>query len=232
MAQVEWNGIILNQQTNQDKAIVDLSQTDLTELIWDLFGTLSFIEITELYTALENSPIKTSMNWQVYFQKQQMHFNQRFVELTKGLQQLSPPFKEWCFQRKLSAQDLMPLNSLKEFDHFNKLSLYFSEQSISRNEGKKVIDLLVDLLLLDTPIDTLIPSEQSDWLTQLTKLRTPKTLINDQKLKAQNSQVWPKYVQASKYRQGDKLLNKIQIIYLDNKDLGDKLSRLNKMELS
>ena len=59
-AGIEWRGVVLNGKTAPNKALVDLSDEDLSELIHELFGKLEFIEVAELFQAIEESPLASA----------------------------------------------------------------------------------------------------------------------------------------------------------------------------
>ncbi|MCJ8275400.1 MAG: hypothetical protein HRT44_02595 [Bdellovibrionales bacterium] len=226
-AQMEWRGVVLNGKVSQDKPIVDLSDEKLDELIFELFGELSFVELAELHEAIESSDISESMNWELYAKKMKIHWNQRNRGLFAQVCSLPESFKSWCDERKVSASDLMPLNSLRDMETFIELSPVFSELRLTRNDGKKVIDLLVDLLLMGTPTQELRPEDGQDWLKALYNKRYPNTQETDHVRQTQTS--WPEFAQVQNRRHGDRLTYNMQIQYLDNKDLTSKLNRLSQI---
>jgi hypothetical protein len=230
LAQVEWQEHILNSPEPCDLPIVDLSHEELGHVLYNLYGQLTFTELCELHESIKLYPlIFKSMNWQPYFQKSQMIYNQRFVELSQALLKTTLEFRSWCHTRKLSSQDLMPINALNDFDQFNILSLEIIKGQLTRNEGKNIIDQLVDLILLKVNPILLAPISIDAWSEQLNRLRNPNTTDQD-KLSTEFN--WPKYVKFQKQRQGDRVLQKIQITFSDQKDLRDKLTRLKSLELS
>lgn len=228
MAQVEWKGVVLNQVASLDKSIVDLSHEDPTNLVFDLFGPLSFVELFQLHREGQTVP-ELSLDWNRLFKLNSFHFSQRTEQLFESLALMPNEFIDWARGRQCSAQDLMPLISLKTIDDMKLLSVFFSEKNLTRNEGKKVLDLLVDLLLLGKNFDELKPKE-SNWLESLQKLRTPMTQARDEKQKISDG--WPRYVQVQKMRTGDQLLHRMQITFSDNNDLSEKLSRLSEKSMN
>lgn len=228
-AQIEWRGILLNGKTAEDKPIVDLSDENLTELVFELFGPLEFIEMAELYQSIQKiEALNKAMNWSQFFSEQKLAYQPRTLELFDKLLQLSEDFKSWASSRKLSASDLMPINSLKDLDLFNSLSPLFSELQFTRSEGKKLIDLLVDLILLGKTKSELLPQEKQNWIFQLSEMRYPNTTQMDME---QKSSHWPEFVQVQNKRLGDRLTYNMQIQYTDAKDLNQKLNRLSELSL-
>lgn len=230
-AQIEWNGLILNGAVAIDKPIVDLSSEDLNELVSDLFGSLGFIELCELHQALQSHKnVQEKIDWKLLFAKNQMSWNDRTLELINKLADCTPAFLDWAYDHKLSQQDLMPLNGLSNLQTFNDLSIHFFNLHLSRNDGKQAVDLLVDLLLFGLTPEKLTPQESLPWLQQLLQLRNPEATKAEQA--TETTSHWPRYVQVQKLRQGDRLMQKMQITYSDAKDLSDKLNRLSNMDLN
>ncbi len=225
---IEWKGIVLNPSTTDSAVLIDLSHDNLTELFFDIYGSLCFLEIAELFEALQGrSTLKESMNWDLYFNKQNLVWNTRSEQIIKQILKTNEAFKSWAYDRKLSSADLMPLNALTEFRVFNSLSYLFTDQRLTRSDGKRVIDLLVDLILMDRSVEALIPEEGQNWLEHLVKLRFPMTLEKDNSsLKSNELGELPKFMNLTQFRQGDRLMSKLQITFTDTQDLRQKLNRL------
>ena len=111
---------------------------------------------------------------------------------------------------------------------FSELSALFSELQCSRSDGKRIIDLLVDLILLGKSKMELEPQEGKNWLTQLMDLRYPNTTQSD---RSEKNLAWPEFVQVQNKRLGDQLTYNMQIQYTDNKDLNQKLHRLSELSM-
>lgn len=228
-AGVEWNNIILNGAVAQDQPIIDLSHEKLTEVCFDLFGSLSFIEIFELYQALKPRSIFEDMDWDLFFKKSGRLWNQRVEQLFERLNDVPADFISWAFERKLAPKDLMPLLSLKSLESFKPVLLALCQQNPSRNEARQILDLLVDLHMMKTPIETLLPVNGIGWLESLKAQRFPETFKND-RCHDESFNPWPQFVSVVKQRQGDRLVRRLQIDFLDSKDLNAKISRISSIE--
>ncbi len=225
---IEWKGIVLNPSNTDNPVFIDLSFDPLTELLFDIYGHLSFIEIAEFYGAIQNKPIlQENINWDLFFNRQNLVWNTRSEQIINKVLQTDESFKSWAFERKLSSADLMPLNALNDFFVFNQLAPHFTSLMITRSDGKRIIDLLVDLILMEKDLETLSPKPNQNWLEQLVKIRFPMTVekdtveINNQPLGA-----LPQFMNLTQFRQGDRLMNRLQITFTDSKDLKQKLTRL------
>lgn len=229
---VEWKNWVLNGAVaGPYQPLADLSDQNLTELLVDVFGPLKFIEMAELYLSLKKCPqLFAAVNWMTYFKAQNMNFTNRTEELLKSLSGLPDSFFQWCYRRDLSPQDLMPILALKEYKDFATLSTEFENLNLSRSEGKLIIDLLVDLLLMGRPWQDLGPeTEHGTWLNHLQRLRYPMRESFESQSQQLSSQL-PKYLEIRSLQQGDRTLKRLQITYSDNQDLHKKIERLKSIE--
>ena len=232
-ALIKWRGLALNGPAAPGKPGIDLSEENITELLLDIFGSLSFVEVCLLYQAAKkHSSLHESVDWKLFFQKQKLQFNSRNPELSEKLETMTHEFLTWAQERQMSSQDLMPMNSLDNPDSLNSLKTLtknFRTLKLSRNEGKKILDLLVDLILMDKETLELIPlSGKDNWLQQLMVKRHPNTLNSDKS--PQIKKAWPAYVQIKSSRQGDRIVHKLHLTYSNEEDLNSKLKRLSQMD--
>ncbi len=208
---------------------MELGDQPLSDVLWDLFGELSLMEIFFLYQEIENhQDLRGQISWAKYFQKQKRFFNDKVAKLFKALSIGSSAFLTWCDSKKMENKDLYPLCSLKEKEHqelFTQLSSFFPEQNMSRSEGREALDLLVDLILMNKIFEELKPNSTTHWVSRLRQLRNPNTTLKDQTSTTIN-QAWPQFVKVKKQRQGDRLIHQMEIQFLNQEDLESKLSRL------
>ncbi len=229
LARVEWKNVVLNPQKRDDLPLVDLSEFPLEDCLVDLFGPLSLVELFDLIQASSQHPhLEKALDKQSFFQKQGRQWNERMGQLFDRLTQTSRTFLDWAHNKQVGHREIQPLLSLKAINaEVNQLLDQFSIQKLSRNEGKQILDLLVDLLLMDHETSSLLPKNEQPWLPQLTQLRHP---IAGSLQNPPPNLGWPKYVQVVNFRQGDRVLKKMQITYLDQDDLSQKLQRLSSVE--
>lgn len=229
LAQVEWKNVVLNSQCHGDQPIVDLSPRPLAECLFHLFGPLSLIELSELFTAIDEFPkLMAAFDTSEFMQSQGRQWSERQAQLFTTLQKTPLAFREWAHQKQMGSKDLQPLLAIEDLEAFAPLLIDLAENSLSRNEGKQAIDLLVDLFLLKRSVADLRSPQTGSWLKNLNKLRRPQSLKNEA---AQSTDIgWPQYVQVVNQRQGDRLLKKMQITYSDGHDLTQKLKRLADRE--
>lgn len=224
-----WNEVLLNPEAHENAIKVDLSQQAFGEVVWDLFGELSFMEIFFLYQEVEShEKLKNKLSWPDYFQKQKRFYNEKLIKLFEALRLGSSEFLHWCHDKKMENKDLYPLLCLKEKDHqslFTQLSSFFPQQNMSRSDGREALDLLIDLLLLNKTFEDLKPQEKSNWLKSLRQMRNTKTSNSDSTNNSLTTS-WPQFVKVKKQRQGDRLIHQMEIQFLNQEDLEKKLSRL------
>ena len=170
---------------------------------------------------LGRKPLKAAM--------EQWKQSQRNDELKKKLAQAPVSFLNWMEERKASISDLMPLNSLTQINSINPLLEEFEKQKLTRSQGKQILDLLVDLVMMKTSSQQLIPSGKN-WLDQLKGLRYPNTSKKDQQ-PGLESKDWPQFIRVQKQRAGDRTRYQMTLQFYNEEELLEKLQRLNrKME--
>lgn len=225
LVRVEWRHVILNAQADESRPIVDLSDDPLNHVLHSLFGPLSLIELADLIKTLQtHETLGTSFSAESFLKLYQIQWNERLSELFTVLQETPEDFKNWAHSKSMGVRDLQPLLALKQnnFDFLSKLA----QSHLSRSEGKQFIDLMVDLILLNKDTTSVLQKEERHWLTDLKALRNP--MGTSQEKAPQETSPWPRYVQVVKQRQGDKIMKRMQITYLDDTDLKSKLLRLQK----
>lgn len=225
-AMIKWKEIVLNTTTSK-KPVFDLSGEDITELLLDLFGSLCFIEVCLLYHSAKKHPcLFEAVDWNSFFKKQKIQMNSRNLQLFEKLKSMPKEFLTWAQEHQMSSRDLMPINSLEDLNCLKTLIKNFQKLKLNRNEGRKTLDLLVDMILMNNKTEDLNPSSEN-WFQELMIKRYPNTL-NDDKLQ-KTKRDWPNYVQIKNSRQGDKMTYKLQLTYSNDKDLHSKLKYLSQI---
>ncbi len=225
---IKWKGLALNGLLAFHQPVIDLSGEDITELLLELFGSLSFVEVCFLYQAVGKHPdLFESVDWKLFFKKQKFQLNSRNLELFEKLESMTREFLIWTQERQMSSGDLMPMNCLDDLDALKILTSHFQDMKLSRNEGKKILDLLVDLILMGKTTRELMPLSDN-WYQQLMAKRYPNTLNADKS--PQTKKTWPTYVQTKSFRQGDRVVHQLHLTYSNEDDLNSKLKHLSQMD--
>lgn len=204
--------------------LVDMSEQNLTTVLSELYPSLSLIETMELFAAINSTSLSSHLDRTAFMQAQKMQWNQRLQDLFELLAKTPATFKNWAHTKSMGIKDLQPLLSIDDVESITGELKILGDSQLSRNDGKSFIDLVVDLVMMKIDFSEVFTSPSQSWLSSLKKLRYPNATSQD--LKASPSQIWPKYVQVVKQRQGDRVLNKMQITYADKTDLKEKLQRL------
>ena len=225
MARFHWQGLILNPQAPLKAPLLDLSHQNLPPLLVQIFGPLSFIQWTELCLALRKDPVWTLLNRKEWASLLHYHWNQRTEQLMEKLAQAPPEFMTWAHEKQMGQRDLQPLLALPCLKSQASLLRELPKANLSRNEGKKWIDLMVDLLLMGKEEGELKAPKGEPWLPHLYQIRHPQSLEKE----TTPSNPWPQFVKILKQRQGDRLLYKMEITYSDPQDLDQKLKRLKPL---
>lgn len=224
LIQVLWQDVSLN--TKAASSTVDMSELPLAQVLFDFYGPLTLMEIFQLFQKVEQIPsLQQHFDKKEFCQKQGRQWNQRLSDLFTKLEATPKSFQNWAINKQMDIKGLQPLLSLQDVSEFTPLLNTLADKNLTRNEGKQALDLLVDLFLMETPLEEILPTGNTPWLESLLQKRNPMAWAKQQE---QKNDHWPRYVQVVNHRQGDRVLKKMQIVYSDAKDLQEKLQRLSK----
>lgn len=222
LIEIRWKGHSLTPPCQG--ASVDLGHLELPVVLERVFQNLSAIETCVLWSNAQKMEIP-SLSKKDFFKALGHPINPRIELLPEVLVDLPDIFLRWAQDRKLSFGDLIPLLSvaakdfaLSELTHALK---QISTLQCSRTEGRNLLDLAVDLILMGRPI----PKSESKelWAKSLHKARYPMTTERD--TQASNSlKNLPKYVQYRGSRSGDTWVHSLTLRF---SEIDEGLKRLN-----
>jgi hypothetical protein len=187
------------------------------------------MELVQLMRACESlNQLKSKWDPALLFQLQGRQWSERLSDLCHQLQNTPQTFQEWARLKQMDVKDLQPLLSLKGRVRIDPLLEDIAQLKVSRTEGKQILDLLVDLILMENQTESLRAQDNPNWLKVLKQKRYP--MSHAQEKHTPSNKNLPRYAQIVNFRQGDRLLKKLQITYSDSQDLKDKLNRLSSQE--
>ncbi len=222
-----WKNTQLNHSQYAETPKVDLSDLPLNDVLSQLFGPLTLIETYNLLRACQkNENLGPHINWPDYFKSHNRFWSEKVSTLFDQFDNCPQEFLCWCNDKKLENKDLLPLLALKTEDHwveFQILAPCWQEQNLSRSDGRMILDLVVDLILMGKKADELFPQNLKSWTGQLQSIRNPMTAQRDDNYELGQ---WPQFVKVKKQRQGDVLTQMMEITFLNKEDLQSKLKRL------
>lgn len=193
----------------------------------------------------QNSSVRfeiISQLWSLYqFRNYEQHFEliDKIISLPKDLQ-------TWIHQKKVSPLDLAPFKALSKkesFDLLEPLWQPFLYYSFSKSDGVKVIEYLIELLLLEFPLQELFPPNWTEnstlvptahnsgenWMHHLHSLRYPKSTQFDQNAEALLlQQTWPKKMDARWIRRGDRSGVELKLFFTHPDELKQNIVGLEK----
>ena len=140
-----------------------------------------------------------------------------------------PLFKQWVEDKKLNVRDLSILTEFKSSAPFKPLIKWIEKHKPSHSEGKLILELAGELLLIEAPITFLLLKNKTakGLMAELKKIRYPKTLFRDQKKSQIIQQLdWPPTIKAKWVREGDKGALSISFKSFSLKDFEQKIKTL------
>lgn len=221
-----WQGWALNHFQGTTATPIEVQDFETT--FHYLYRQLSLPEAARLVTAAEQKSI--AIDWPRLFKLYQMGWNDRFYQLLKALLTTPPRFQDWVTEKQASAKDLMPLLSIKSAEQRNDLLLVFMTLPMTRSEGVNALELLVELVLLDTLLTQLQPQLDETvkmWTERLHRMRFPRTQAAESSCQKELMDLpWSKSYQTRWVRQGDRSGLEIKFTVHSLTDLQNKIQNL------
>jgi len=190
-------------------------QIQQTNLYFQLHSKLSLLQKLVL---LQSPAFADFFDLQTFFSHLPPRSQSELMELSKIICNLPEKFKKWVHEKDLHFFDLAPLLSIKSETagldviknaatlRLQSILENWDQIHFSKSQGIQALELLVELILLNTKSEELILDQQipaEDIIKKLKLLRYPKTLASDEE-KKNNSLLWPTSTQVQAQRRGDR----------------------------
>ena len=143
-----------------------------------------------------------------------------------------PAFHSWFVKKKLNLKDLSILTEFKDSLAFEPLIEWMGKREPSHFEGRQILDLGGELLLMGKPLKALLERETKapELIESLKKLRWAETMRRDeQKSQIVKSLKGPSSIKAQWIRQNDKGALSIHFKSCSLQDLKQKIQSLNAL---
>lgn len=196
---------------------VQLSSHALSPLLQEIYPSLSLIELFEILIFFKDQ--KIALDPVELGQAYHFHWNEITEQLFLNYKNWPQDFIDWSKEKNCHTNDLRPLLladklSLRQRKDFYLLLAEFKNLKLSLGDGKKVLELLIDLSAtefnhenlryknLDT--DSVKDLNKDKWMARLSKLRFSMTELRDLKKKEFiKKTAWPSSTKINFKRLGD-----------------------------
>ena len=141
-----------------------------------------------------------------------------------------PAFYRWSAKKKLNSKDLSLLTEFKDSSAFESLIQWIEKREPGHSEGRQILDLGGELLLMGRSLKALLERETKapELIEKLKKLRWPETMGRDEKKsKIIDSLNWPNSIKARWIRQNDRGALSIHFQSFSLRDMKQKIQKLN-----
>ena len=162
----------------------------------------------------------------------QLRWNERLKSTLEKLAQAPTGFQNWLDEKGAGARDVAPLLAVDPISDLKPFLLELPKLSISKSQAVLALELVVDLFLMGTPLNDLMPTDSKIevWLEKLQGLRKPQATQRDLEMRDRVSKLaWPANVQAQWVRQGDESGIEIKLRVKTPQELGAKLEKLSSV---
>jgi len=153
------------------------------------------------------------------------------MNLSKILEEF-PKFKKWVKNKKLSDQDLNILTEFEPNSLLKPLLKWIEDQRPSHSQGKQILNLGGELLLMNKDIKTLLSKEHQapELIQSLKQKRNHNTFKRDQNKSGLIDNLnWPSSIKAKWIRQNDRGALSIHFQSFSLRDFKQKIQKLNSV---
>lgn len=229
---IAWRGHILCGFDSKSEApALDLADASFVESVKACYSELGLAEFARFAQVLaKNLPEIFRESYVGLAEAYGWRWNDRFLQTIETLASLPKEFQNWVDDKSVGPRDLSSLLSLPTPSEFDPFLLALIKLPFSKSEGVRAIELGVELLLLGSPLNELLPNDMkpSVYLTYLEKARRPMVSTQDDSLREDVAKwPWPSQVHGQWQRTGDQAGLEIKIRTTSPDDLMKKLEKLS-----
>jgi|GEM_PF-3123489 len=206
----------------------EVGDQPLMTVLEEVFKNLDLVDTCRLWQNCCEIGFDQEVPKKQFFKIFGFPINPRTESLPEVFIKLSDECLQWIRKRRFSFGDFVPILSLTSTEDISRLLKPLSQCDLSRSEGRKALDLLVDLKMMNREVPT--ASNKIEWMQQLEMNRFPNTQKRDE-VKEQFYDSLPKYGNYRGVRQGDQWSHSLTVQFSEHADGVKKLKALvDKME--
>lgn len=228
-----WNRQILCGFERQTGSVLRMDEKDsghFVDLWRAIYPELGLGELARASHAIENLWPELWREWREgFFGSYQLRWSDRLDQTLVKLRRTPLEFQNWVDEKKISVRDLSPVLALPDILDLEPLFQALPKMVISRFEGARALELVIELFLMGRPLNDLLPTSDNGslFVRRLEKWRRPQAETGDEEWrKTVNQWPWPAQVQAEWQRFGDQAGIEIKIRATSPEDFQKKLERL------
>ena len=230
-----WNQFIVAGFKEKNFHALNFSSEDVKFL--HLFHTChprlhlsEFSRITSLWKKTESF----SFSWKDFFSKYDLKNTRLFTSILPIFANTPLVFQKWVDQKKIHPSELRVLTSLKDIKSISSLLQWISEENLSHSLGISILEQGVELILMGTSLEEIFKNNlsQEEVLKTIEQKRKPLSHSEEQIKKEQLKKIlWPSGIHSQWQRKGDKTGLEIKIWCQNQKELEEKLSKVNQLSI-
>lgn len=212
---------------HREGSAVELSGMTLQDAIKLIHPHLGFLELCRLSQKIPANVLSKASFWSLYG----YHWKENLEILALLLTELPLSTQRWLQGKKMAPQDLAPLRSLPQLSVFAPWWPVLMNLPHSKSDLTQILELLVELILMEVPRETLIVgSESSYWIKNLRALRFPLSTSSDSLGDAKIRTIaWPLRSEARWTRKGDRSGVELKLFFSHPQELKRSLERLQQV---
>ena len=230
-----WNQFIVAGFKENNSHVLNFSSEDVKFL--HLFHTchphLHLSELSRITSMWKN--IETlSFSWEDFFSTHNLKNTHLLTSILPIFANTPPAFQKWVDQKKIHPSELRVLKSLKDIKPISPLLQWVAKENLSHSSGISVLEQGVELVLMGTPLEEVFKNNlsQEEVLKTIEQKRKPLSYSKEQTKKEKLKEIlWPMGVNSQWLRKGDKTGLEIKIWCQNQKELDEKLTKVNQLSI-
>ena len=230
-----WEKILISGFTHTDKPVLNFQSKDVKflHLFHSCYPHLHLSEMGRIISRWPNINF-TDFSWKDFFSFYGLQNIDSLMQQLKVLISTPVSFQNWINEKGIHPTALRILNSLRNTRKAHFLFQWITENNLSQSLGMKALELGIELILMNISFEKILKSNLSpeETVKVIEQKRKPLSAIRDEvEKKKLKSLLWPSYATGQWSRKGDKTGLEIKLWCQNQKELKEKITRINQMNI-
>ena len=230
-----WNQFIVAGFKENNPHVLNFSSENVKFL--HLFHTCHpYLHLSELsrITSIWKKTEALPLSWEDFFSIYDLKNINLLTSMLPIFANTPPAFQKWVDQKKIHPAELRILKSLKDIKTIFPLLLWIAKENLSHSLGISVLEQGTELILMDIPLEEIFKKNlsQEETVQMIEQKRKPLSYSTEQIKRQKLKEIlWPTGVNSQWQRKGDKTGLEIKIWCQNQKELEEKLTKVNQLSI-
>ena len=230
-----WNQFIIAGFKKNNSHALNFSSEDVNflHLLHTCHPYLHLSELSRITSTWEKTE-SFSFSWEDFFSTYGLKNTNLLTSILPVFANTPSVFQKWVDQKKIHPAELRVLTSLKDIKTVFPLLEWIAKKNLSHSVGIPVLEQGVELLLMNIKLENILKLNlsQEETIQAIERKRKPLSSSEEQTKKEKLKEIlWPVGVNSQWLRKGDKTGLEIKIWCQNQKELEEKLNKVNQLSI-